>query len=372
MSDLAFNVWGVVASVIGTILALIPLFSLWVRPRLPSATIPDLCAVLKETKALFSAALDDGLITDEHEIRQIRLSMEVAAAYLDGLCGTVYAATSYTQNLRNWWNGVSSRIAELYAELNIVRVKLAKRNSFERKLRIAQEFNVELSFDPGTPLVNHVSNVFPGDLPHVTVQTSSPPPRYTLTPQPDRPSLLQPAKVQSQSHGAFISPDNHPAPPTRCDPESEVSKADLKTPDPSTHCPPAMFSLDTHSALAAPHHVVSDADLRRLLSLAATHPLLRPEEHERQRATHRDELLLHLGRLCDDIGRASTRSGYPLGSRRHAKRTRFKTFARVFRHIAGIQPPGVGGDANNLHRDPESLRPQRCEGEYDEEQWYDE
>ncbi|EIW54132.1 uncharacterized protein TRAVEDRAFT_74389 [Trametes versicolor FP-101664 SS1] len=354
MSDLAFNIWGVIASVIGTILALLPLFTLWVRPRLPSATILDLCAVLKETKALFSAALDEGLITDEHEIRQIRLSMEIAAAYLDGLCGTVYAATSYPQSLRNWWNGVSSRIAELYAELNVVRVKLAKRNSFERKLRIAQEFNVEFPFDP--------------------VQPSSPPPRYTLTPQPDRPSLLQPAKAQSLPPDSSTSPEHQSASHAQRDAESDVRKADLATPDSSIRCPPATFSLDAHPTLAVrpTHHVVSDADLQRLLSLAATHPLLRPEEHERQRATHRDELLLHLGRLCDDIGRASTRSGYPLGSRRHAKRTRFKTFARFFRHVAGIQHPGVGGDADNIHRDPESLRPHRREDKDDDEEWCDE
>lgn len=182
MSDLAFNIWGVIASVIGTILALLPLFTLWVRPRLPSATILDLCAVLKETKALFSAALDEGLITDEHEIRQIRLSMEMyvyrhyslhlthmalmcmtrssqlrAAAYLDGLCGTVYAATSYPQSLRNWWNGVSSRIAELYAELNVVRVKLAvslsSRGCCRRHIRLPRfcRREIHLSGSFGSP-----------------------------------------------------------------------------------------------------------------------------------------------------------------------------------------------------------------------------
>lgn len=71
MSDLAWNIWGAVAGVIGTLLAVIPIFLIWVRRRLPSKKLPGLLALLKETKKLADTALRERVITNESEIRQL-------------------------------------------------------------------------------------------------------------------------------------------------------------------------------------------------------------------------------------------------------------------------------------------------------------
>ncbi len=86
MSDLPWNIWGAVAGVIGTILALIPLFRMWVRPRLPSSTLPGVRALLKETQKLYATALRDGVIEDEREIREINVSLEMYVFDLVILC----------------------------------------------------------------------------------------------------------------------------------------------------------------------------------------------------------------------------------------------------------------------------------------------
>lgn len=72
MSDLGWNIWGVVG---GVVIAMVPLFSVWLRARLPSTRLPALLSLLQETKELFAAALRERLITDEGEIRQLDFSI---------------------------------------------------------------------------------------------------------------------------------------------------------------------------------------------------------------------------------------------------------------------------------------------------------
>lgn len=77
MSDLSWNVWGAISAAIGMLLALIPLFNTWVGPRLPSATLPGVRALLKETQKLYATALENGDIDDESEIHDINVSLDL-------------------------------------------------------------------------------------------------------------------------------------------------------------------------------------------------------------------------------------------------------------------------------------------------------
>lgn len=86
MSDLGWNIWGVVGGVIGTILAVVPLFLVWLRVRLPSKKLPSLLAVLEETKELFAKAVRAGALTDAQEIQQIEFSI---ATYV---CSRVFSS----------------------------------------------------------------------------------------------------------------------------------------------------------------------------------------------------------------------------------------------------------------------------------------
>lgn len=75
MSDLFWNVWGVVTAAVGILLALLPFFSVWIYRRLPHKTFLGLDALMEETKRLFSISLREKLITDEGDLAPIRLNI---------------------------------------------------------------------------------------------------------------------------------------------------------------------------------------------------------------------------------------------------------------------------------------------------------
>ncbi|KAH9888333.1 hypothetical protein C8Q73DRAFT_794109 [Cubamyces lactineus] len=131
MSDLGYNVWGTIAGAIGT-LTLIPIFLTWLQTRLPSTIMPYLLAEHKETQVLFTEAIRDGLITDE-EILQFNLNLWVSTMRVDEMSAKVCAAKTWWENVKNWWHGLSGRVTAIRDELNPIRVKLAERNTEERK-----------------------------------------------------------------------------------------------------------------------------------------------------------------------------------------------------------------------------------------------
>lgn len=47
-----------------------------------------------------------------------------ATIYVDDFRAMVYPATSFPQDLKGWWYGVSGRISSLHEQLNVVRVVL--------------------------------------------------------------------------------------------------------------------------------------------------------------------------------------------------------------------------------------------------------
>ncbi len=75
MSDLGWNIWGAVGGVIGTLLAVIPLFLVWLRVRLPSKKLPSLVALVEETKELLAKAVREGTLTHAQDIQQIEFSI---------------------------------------------------------------------------------------------------------------------------------------------------------------------------------------------------------------------------------------------------------------------------------------------------------
>ena len=74
MSDLAFNVWGTVAAIIG-IIALIPTFFIWLRGRLPPALLPELDKTFVRTKASFEEAIQEGVFADKDELAQFNVTL---------------------------------------------------------------------------------------------------------------------------------------------------------------------------------------------------------------------------------------------------------------------------------------------------------
>ncbi|KAI0765740.1 hypothetical protein BD413DRAFT_575153 [Trametes elegans] len=125
MSEKAYNIWGVVAGVIGTIAVLIPLAIACCCVRRPSTLYPLLAALLKETRGLLDTAYREGLTKDEAELCRLKVNIWQSFTEVEELCAAVYAKDTLWYNLNNWQKGLSRKISTAYEELNSHRVTLA-------------------------------------------------------------------------------------------------------------------------------------------------------------------------------------------------------------------------------------------------------
>ncbi|KAJ8482810.1 hypothetical protein ONZ51_g5119 [Trametes cubensis] len=345
MSDLAFNVWGAITGVLGTI-ALIPVFLAWLQTRLPSTRLPQLLALLKETRELFAAAVRDGLFTDEKELHQFNINLWGTVAYVDDVRARVYAARTWRQDVNNWWHGLSGRITTLCEELDVIRLKLARRNSNERK-KIA-------------------SQGLPTELPLMTDDTGL---RY----------------LSSARYGCTPPPYSHP--PPSCPTSHSMGLSDTSVPQSVNACPcaPAQFHCQLHGAhapvqvpfpAATENHPVTPEAISSLLNR-------RLADDPSSDAVLRELLLLALSRL-DKKMKGGTWGTQSLGGngnvehpsdlwprashcgvraarttiRSDVRRTVVRALKRVIRHIYGAPLRGAGKTtASHVLLDSESLMP---------------
>ncbi|KAI0774950.1 hypothetical protein BD413DRAFT_309280 [Trametes elegans] len=136
MSEKAYNIWGVVAGVIGTIAVLIPVAIACCCVRRPSTLYPPLAALLKETRGLLDTAYREGLTEDEAELRRLQLNIWQSSTEVEELCAMVYPKDNFWYDLNNWRKGLSRDISLAYNELNSHRVALAEQNSYLRRKKI--------------------------------------------------------------------------------------------------------------------------------------------------------------------------------------------------------------------------------------------
>ncbi|KAJ3004864.1 hypothetical protein NUW54_g4607 [Trametes sanguinea] len=137
MSELGYNIWGTIAGVVG-ILGLIPVFLAWLQTRLPSKKLPILIQSHQELETLFATAIRDGLFSDEHDLYQFNRNIWAMTGEVEDIRAEVYAARTWRADVRNWARGLSGRIWTVCEGLDSIKMKLAGRNSHERK-RLASE-----------------------------------------------------------------------------------------------------------------------------------------------------------------------------------------------------------------------------------------
>ncbi|KAI0629615.1 hypothetical protein C8Q77DRAFT_1141396 [Trametes polyzona] len=328
-SSRGFDIWGAVAGVLGVLVALIPPFAFWVHVRLPSKKLPALVALLHETEGLFDDLRRRRLITDPKEIIQLDARVSTASALVHDFCAVVHSSNWYIHDVQNWWDGVSGRIISVHDALNDIRVKLSKRASLEQKARISREYGIEVT------LCSNKDPTIPSILRPVI-------PPHNVLPLPP-----SPVPCDTTLQGAFTA--NHPAyepvvtSAVSADPAGFVDSA---TPDPPLLAPPS--SRPTH-------HVVSDADLHSLVSLALSHPLLVTEGGERQRRV-REQSLRSLGKQL--LGpRYTPAFGLRAAQSPADRESYFKALARLVRRVYGVRSPAFDGDEGTVEMDRESCLP---------------
>ncbi|KAI0657810.1 hypothetical protein C8Q70DRAFT_1055575 [Cubamyces menziesii] len=321
MSDLAFNVWGVVTGVIGTLAVIIPVFLAWLRTRLPSNNLPQLIDAYKDVLELFTAAVRDGLFPDEDELHRYNVNIWTMTIYVDDIRSRVYSAQTWRQDASNWWNGLSGVISTRCRELNDFRFKLAERNSRERR-RLAS-----LSLVTKLPLmtdhkVGHDLPIFQNGLASELKGARRGTPQFLQV--ADEPLLYE-----SGSHS---------------------DKACSQSP---AQCGDDAFSGRASSNDQRSYHSSPDAELQDLLAYALS--LTKTTGH--RGFPDRREVLHALGRKLRHS--ASPASG------RYAQQSRPRAFSRVLRRIYGVRPGNVQDAIDHLSMDPESLLPLATDGSGD-------
>ncbi|KAJ3004051.1 hypothetical protein NUW54_g4990 [Trametes sanguinea] len=157
MSSIGFDVWGVVASALGTI-ALAPVIWSWIQPRLPTSMISSVVEIHKESQELLATALRDGLFTDPNEIHHFQENLLDATTRVDSVRAEVYAIHSWRQDIAAWWRGLSGNIRVLRESLKFLRAEMAGRASREREMRAAVfSYGPHLSDRRSSPLASYPS-----------------------------------------------------------------------------------------------------------------------------------------------------------------------------------------------------------------------
>ncbi|KAI0676120.1 hypothetical protein C8Q78DRAFT_369808 [Trametes maxima] len=309
MSDLGYNIWGVVASAIGTV-ALLPVLVTWFNARLPSARIAPVVELLKEVEELFFAALREKLLKDKDELRQFNLCICTARIKVHDARAKAHSARTWKQDVSNWWDGLSDRILALQEELNATRVKLAERNSRARRQRASQH---SLDEPPVSLLADkeHTCPSYQTDLTSPQLDTRDL--GYSTPTQAPRPPC---------SHCGHLQPlrKNHTC--GGCSRPDKTCKDDCAS---------------TDSLLR--HHLISDIDIQGMLSLALTNPSSGRGGRKRHRAT-RHRLLLRFGRELYGSQSPGT-TGSPAESMPYGytvNQSRFKAFAQLLRSVYGAGP----------------------------------
>ncbi|KAI0776835.1 hypothetical protein BD413DRAFT_522992 [Trametes elegans] len=189
MSDAGYNIWGVVAEVIGVVTP-IPVFYAWLQTRLPSARLPPLLQLVEETQKLFQTALQETLFVDEEHLYWFHLNMAAANINVDEFRARVYGVSAW-EDVMSWWHGLSNQMLIYQAELELLRARFAKHNSEARRRLALTRIATNLT------ILSHYK-----DIGHYAT-FCSPPTSAAPTEEPD-PDPAEP--VQEEKHTESASP----------------------------------------------------------------------------------------------------------------------------------------------------------------------
>ncbi|TFK85938.1 hypothetical protein K466DRAFT_600753 [Polyporus arcularius HHB13444] len=137
MSGMGFQMFGFVASVIGTAISFGAVYT-WLRDAMPSAKMRALDALLSETEMLLRSAMEEGTIDYGQYDRFFRSRIWAAKVRTDNLRADVYNINGRWHELRHWLGGMSSNISAVMVSLYKIRAQVAVSSSRGRQ-RLAKQ-----------------------------------------------------------------------------------------------------------------------------------------------------------------------------------------------------------------------------------------
>ncbi|KAH9888331.1 hypothetical protein C8Q73DRAFT_181081 [Cubamyces lactineus] len=261
MSDSAFNVWGAVAGAIG-VLAIVPTY-LFVC-RMPTARYQVLKATLQEVEKNFGNGLKQGLIRPEADLHQLFNWLWCIQVRFDSLTDEVDNINSWREELKCWYDGLSTRISLVYDAAIELRKLIAKRSSRERRALIAAGIPSRLA--ELSSKREHFKYIGSNFLLHLPREQSTGLPRHHLS--PGNPEGHQATATETSRVGTIASSSPEP-------PAYDYTHAPLS---PSTSCstaPPTTSAksrtCDCGATSQGRRRLDWDADLAELLSAVLIH-----------------------------------------------------------------------------------------------------
>ncbi|KAI0657830.1 hypothetical protein C8Q70DRAFT_265897 [Cubamyces menziesii] len=285
MSELAYNIWGTVASVIGTI-AVFQAIIRWALDHLPSRKVEHVEKLLEKTKSSFEEALDSGLL-DQDEVHRFDVWLAHIESRYDDVRADVFSIQTWYQDLAQWWQGISSDLVVICQALMNFRARLAKTSSRERRALASAGHTAHSSL--------------PSDISGTTERSwypksgsASAPGSARVRPVPEFPAIWPPRVTKKYTYVLTSGPPpSYPATTTSTPFTSDSSSSPSNTNDNESPC-------DSPNNLpSVKHHIISDDDLRQLLSLPLTRRSSDLERGVHQLdAAQRDVLRRYNGQLC--------------------------------------------------------------------------
>ncbi|KAJ8482821.1 hypothetical protein ONZ51_g5129 [Trametes cubensis] len=292
MSELAYNIWGTVASVIGTI-AVFQAIIRWALDHLPSRKVEHVEKLLEKTKSSFEEALDSGLL-DQDEVHRfdVWLAQYVLVKYIesryDDVRADVFSIQTWYQDLAQWWQGISSDLVVICQALMNFRARLA----IDRKLVPGNDGHL---LPQATQLIRLILGTLVLERSwYPKSGSASAPGSARVRPVPEFPAIWPPRVTKKYTYVLTSGPPpSYPATTTSTPFTSDSSSSPSNTNDNESPC-------DSPNNLpSVKHHIISDDDLRQLLSLPLTRRSSDLERGVHQLdAAQRDVLRRYNGQLC--------------------------------------------------------------------------
>ncbi|KAI9059878.1 hypothetical protein FKP32DRAFT_1679415 [Trametes sanguinea] len=322
MSELGFNISGLITGIIG-VAAVIPPLAYWFYYYLPTPKLREVEQRLKEAEVHFEDVLKSGLLT-EFRVDDARVE--------------VYNIRSKSDELACWWKGLSSDMAVIFK----------KSSCRERRALAAAGYTAQLA--SWTASREHLVHPVPGSPWSPSLSVLHTPPAYVQSNTPAAASRTFPGTTPVVLDGPQPPPlHDHTWPPTPFSQSTEAST-------------PLTASFTPTTPKEVKQHTVSDDDLRHLLSLALARPSPRDTDGGRRQRVARQAVLKRFGKQLSG-GHVGHRNAVPpkLG----AVHGRFKEAKHLLSHAGsgGMLKQSVVDLPNYLHLDPESLTPQRAGGD---------
>ncbi|KAI0824563.1 hypothetical protein BC628DRAFT_1420009 [Trametes gibbosa] len=134
MSDIGFNIWGVITGTLGVL----SLPAALIYDRFPSRKVRAVERFMVETTALFDRDFNDGLHTDDTELLRFCKKIWSLKDQIEDMKHDVSQLPTLYARVKGCWNGVTAKILSLHAEVEILRDELVDSSSRNRK-RLAAE-----------------------------------------------------------------------------------------------------------------------------------------------------------------------------------------------------------------------------------------